>query len=175
MEFTEQKLYAGASWEWTESLSEYPASDGWTLTLYLKHKTDPATTILSTADGDNFKFSLTADETKAFAKTDYLYQFVAVNSGEVDIVEEGEVQIGVLLNAADDTRSDNEIILDAIIAALKGRATREQEEIEFAGRKIKYLSLEELIEAKKYFESEVKKELRVKLGKSGTPRILEKY
>jgi len=172
--FTEQTLYAGASWSWTESLDDYAASDGWALSIYLKHKTDSTVTLTSTASGDDFVFDIGTATTSALSEGNYRYQAVAARSGEVEIVEEGYIDIKALLTADDDTRSDNEIILDAIIATLKGRATKEQESIQFAGRTIAYLSLEELINAKKYFEKEVAKDKRTAAGKSA-PRILEEY
>ncbi len=175
LEFANQTLYAGATWSWTEEIDDYPASEGWTLTILLKHNTDNAVTLTATASGDDYEFNISADDTKQFTKRNYIYQGIITKTGEVNIIDEGEVEIFPKLDVASDLRTDNEIILDAIVAALKSRATKEQQSISIAGRQIQYLSLQELTDAKKYYESLVAKEKRVAAGKTGTPRVLEEY
>lgn len=175
LEFTNKKRYAGATWKWTESLDDYPASSGWSLVIILKHKTDSAITLTSNASGDDFDFNISASDTRALTKRYYTYQAVAAKSGEVEIIEEGEIEIIPMLDLAADLRTSNEKILDAIIAALESRATKEQQSISIAGRQIQYLTLEELINAKKVFEALVAKEKRIASGKTGVPRILERY
>lgn len=175
MQFTETKLYAGATWNFTESMSDYPASEGWTLNIIIKHKTDAAATLTSTPDSDDFAFSISSTTTADFIKRDYKYQVIASKSGEVELYEEGDVVIYPLLSATGDYRTDNEIMLDAIIATMKGIATREQRSLKFADREFEYLTLDELIKAKKYYEAEVRKERNIASGKKAIPRILERY
>ncbi len=175
LEFASQTLYAGATWSWTEEIDDYPASEGWTLTILLKHKTDTAIILTATASDDDYEFDIDTTVTEQFTKRTYTYQGIITNTGEVNIIDEGEIEIFPKLDITSDIRTDNEIILDAIVAALKSRATKEQQSISIAGRQIQYLSLQELTDAKKYYESLVAKEKRVASGKTGTPRVLEEY
>lgn len=66
-------------------------------------------------------------------------------------------------------KSPNRIALDAINAFLCGRATSQQREVQIGDKKIIYSSLSELLQWKRYFEEEVRKEegkpLKIKLEK----------
>jgi len=54
------RIPAGTSVAYTRSYSEYPASDGWVLTLHLAFPT--ALAIEATADGDSFALELATDD-----------------------------------------------------------------------------------------------------------------
>ena len=66
-------------------------------------------------------------------------------------------------------KSPNRIALEAINACLCGRATSQQREVQIGDKKIIYSSLSELLQWKRYFEEEVRKEegkpLKIKLEK----------
>lgn len=66
-------------------------------------------------------------------------------------------------------KSPNRIALEAINAFLCGRATSQQREVQIGDKKIIYSSLSELLQWKRYFEQEVRKEegkpLKIKLEK----------
>lgn len=66
-------------------------------------------------------------------------------------------------------KSPNRIALEAINAFLCGRATSQQREVQIGDKKIIYSSLSELLQWKRYFEEEVRKEegkpLKIKLEK----------
>lgn len=66
-------------------------------------------------------------------------------------------------------KSPNRIALDAINAFLCGRATSQQREVQIGDKKISYSTLSELLQWKRYFEGEVRKEegkpLKIKLEK----------
>lgn len=55
-------------------------------------------------------------------------------------------------------KSPNKIALDAINAFLCGRATSQQREVQIGDKKIIYSTLSELLQWKRYFEREVRKE-----------------
>ena len=175
LEIEQQKLYAGATWKFTETLDEFPASDGYTFAIIIKHKTDEAVFLQSTASGDDYSFNIAADTTRQFTKHDYLFQGIVTKQGEIDIVAEGQLTINPLLDAASDTRTQNERILDAINATLESSSAKEQGEISINGRTIRYKTLDELFVAKKRFEKIVAKEKRIASGKNGIPRLLESY
>jgi len=175
MQFTDETLYAGADWEFTESIPEYPASDGWALTIAIRHSTDPSADLVGTPNGDDFDFSIPAATTADYSMRDYKYQAIFTKAASTRIYENGEVEIFPLLNAVGDNRTHNEIMLDAITATLEERATREQKSMKFADREIEYLSFDELITAQKYYNKKVEQDNRLASGKKAIPRILESY
>ena len=61
-------------------------------------------------------------------------------------------------------KSPNRIALDAINAFLCGRATSQQREVQIGDKKIIYSSLSELLQWKRYFEEEVRKEEGKRVG-----------
>lgn len=66
-------------------------------------------------------------------------------------------------------KTPNRIALEAITAYIQGRATAQQREVQIGDKKIIYSSLSELLQWKRYFEEEVRKEegkpLKIKLEK----------
>ena len=66
-------------------------------------------------------------------------------------------------------KSPNRIALEAINAYIQGRATAQQREVQIGDKKIAYSTLSELLQWKRYFEEEVRKEegkpLKIKLEK----------
>lgn len=66
-------------------------------------------------------------------------------------------------------KSPNRIALEAITAYIQGRATAQQRRVQIGDKSIEYSSLSELLQWKRYFEEEVRKEegkpLKIKLEK----------
>ena len=66
-------------------------------------------------------------------------------------------------------KSPNRIALEAINAFICGRATSQQRRVQIGDKSIEYSSLSELLQWKRYFEEEVRKEegkpLKIKLEK----------
>ena len=66
-------------------------------------------------------------------------------------------------------KSPNRIALEAIVAFIQGRATAQQRRVQIGDKSIEYSSLSELLQWKRYFEEEVRKEegkpLKIKLEK----------
>ena len=55
-------------------------------------------------------------------------------------------------------KSPNRIALEAITAFIQGRATAQQRRVQIGDKSIEYSSLSELLQWKRYFEEEVRKE-----------------
>ena len=66
-------------------------------------------------------------------------------------------------------KSPNRIALEAITAYIQGRATAQQRRVQIGDKAIEYSSLSEVLQWKRYFEEEVRKEegkpLKIKLEK----------
>ncbi len=126
------RIRAGDTIEWRrEDLSDYPASE-WTLKYYLL-KTGKQIIITAIADDDNFAITVTKAVSALYAAGIYswlakVYQGVAPNIEE-HTIGQGTIEILPDLTVAAggyDTRSHAKIMLDAIEAALQGKATAKQ-------------------------------------------------
>ncbi len=153
------KLVAGAAWSITETLTDYPA-DQYDLKVKIKAKITGATvkTLIATADGTDFIISADALTTAAYTKGWYSAQILIYNTGTDVLIDmlSADMYIDKLLADSEETRSDDEIILDSIIATLKNSATREQGAIQTpSGTQITYRSLQELNELKDTYTAKV--------------------
>ena len=85
---------------------------------------------------------------------------------------ESEVYINKLYASAEDIRTQNEIILDALLAVRANRATREQTEIALpSGKSIKYIDGKDLDDQINYYKKLVKQDRLIAEGKSLNPKI----
>lgn len=60
--------------------------------------------------------------------------------------------------ASSQEKSPNRIALEAITAYIQGRATAQQRRVQIGDKSIEYSTLSELLQWKRYFEEEVRKE-----------------
>ena len=61
-------------------------------------------------------------------------------------------------------KSPNRIALEAITAYIQGRATAQQRRVQIGDKSIEYSSLSELLQWKRYFEEEVRREEGKRVG-----------
>jgi len=168
-----KKLYVGDTWDFTESISDYPASS-YTVTCYLKYQTSATISIVGVADGDDHQFVKTAAATAAYTAGKYQYQFVAVDDGGVKTTTAtGIITVYDALETATDSRGYWAKRLADLQTAYTNMAGREYTEIEIAGRKVKY-SRTELLSELSYAEYRAEREDR-KLKGQGTKKIKVKF
>lgn len=172
-------LIAGTKWEWTETISGYPASE-YTLALIIRNGAEAAKTFNSQNVDGVHTFSISSSSTNTLSLGDYKVQMVAMDSeGNVDLIFSGTKRIEVLLSTSGDARSYNEKLLAAIRDVISSRATREQSEMLFESvdgtKQLKFMTMQELLDAEDRIESRVIREQRAQAGLSGTPQILEEY
>jgi len=112
---------AGDTWQWTRSLSDFPAP-GWVLT-YHAWNSSAAITITASADGTDHSVSVPSATTGAY--TAGRYEWVArVTDGASDYtIGSGIWQVLPAVGAAMDTRSHARKMLEALDALIEGRAT----------------------------------------------------
>ena len=142
---TDQKLYAGASWDFTDSFTDFPASE-FDCVLYLKLGTNQTITTTPTKDGDDFVFTKTAERTAAITPGlyDYQYVFTSIADSSDVHVESGQVQIDALLNAEGDIRTEDRKVLDELIAARLRVAKREYVSITVNGKATQFKTLHQI-------------------------------
>lgn len=141
------ELQVGDTWQWTKSLPDYPASAGWALSFSLYRYGQPVIQINATASGDDFSISVPAATTAGKAAGAWQWTAYVMKGTDRFTVETGTVCLKPDLAAADpttDLRTENEKILDALIATQQRRATKEQESMEINGRAIRYLAPDDL-------------------------------
>jgi len=117
-----QSIVKGDTLKFTKSLPEYSAADGWTLTYTFLGPTKQ--TVNASADGSNF---IVMASTGAWTAGDYAYQATVSKSGETYTISTGILTVQASLSdgtAGSDQRSQTKRILDALIAAFEGRASR---------------------------------------------------
>jgi len=164
---------------WSKSISDYSAA---LYTLEYRFRTDagPGFNVTATADGTDFDAAITAAVSLAAAKGRYTWQAwiteiaaatntFTVASGEMTIKQ----GFASATTAAVDLRTPAKITLDAINAAISGQTTANIQEYEIAtpagSRKIKRMSMSDLLAAQKHYAAIVSQENareRAKQGKS---------
>jgi len=141
------EITAGDTWTWSRSLSDYLASDSWTLSYALVN-VDNLITITATADGDDHLVEVAAATTAGYAPGSYNWQAYVIKSGERYQVDSGVLEVKPNFaeqTAGYDGRSHVKKVLDALDALIEGKATSDQLAYSIAGRSISKMSPEELI------------------------------
>ena len=135
---------AGTTVSFTRTLADYPASDAWAFTLYIVAA--DVVSKLATADGDAHAVTLAATETKGIAPGVYRYVERVSKAGEVFEVGSGfvTVQPDPLEASADDYKSADEKLLEAIDAVLAGRISADVEAYSIEGRALTRIPFRDL-------------------------------
>lgn len=165
------ELRAGDTWKWTRSLADYPAGT-WTLKYRFKNAAG-GFEITAAQSGTDHAVTVAASASAAYAAG--TYDWVSwVESGS----EKYSVASGVLVVLADfrataadvahDGRSHARIVLDAIEAVIEGRASKDQEEYEIAGRRLKRTPIPTLLKLRQHYKAEVAAEDLARGIKAGT-------
>lgn len=156
-----ESFNAGDTVEWIKEVSDYPASQGYSLVYYLRGPS--SIDITATADGDNYKVFLSSSDTSNYTPGTYWWNAYIINGTERYKVDEGKIEIKPnLANLTSfDGRTHAEKVLEAINTILEGK-TDDVEEYTIAGRNIKRMSVSELIKWRTFYIQEVKREKRAK-------------
>ncbi len=161
-----QILVSGAVWAFTETIA-YQSTD-YDLIIKLKKTNSAVMTLTATAgESGSFVFNITALNTSALSKGWHTAQVVVYNKGTQEIADllNTDVFIEKLLTDSEDVRTENEIILDNIVAVLKNSSTREQGVIGTpGGTSITYRTLTELSDIKDKYQARVNRERQIKSG-----------
>lgn len=124
---TEPKaLRAGDTWQWTRALHDFPAPT-WILTYHFRNAAS-FFDIVAVADGDQHAIDVAMATTADFAVGRYNWTAVVTDNNARHEVDSGlfEVLPNVATAAPYDGRTWARQVLDAVEAALLGRATQNQ-------------------------------------------------
>lgn len=179
-----ETIYAGDHLDFSDTLSDYKASEGWTLHYVIINSTSKYT-IDSTADGDAHKFDIASSVTGDWDAGDYTWLAYVTKTGEEDEhLYRGQLTIKENLVTATtyDSRSHAKKSLDAIEAAIERRASKEQMQLQItvrgSSRALQYMSMDELIKARAYYRSLYEQELqqeKINRGESPGNKVLLQF
>lgn len=159
---------AGDTVTWSRSLDDYPAAAGWAITTTLV-KVGAKITIVSAADGDLHKSTVTAAITATWGAGSYAWhervikgaESYSVGSGQIDILPDyaGTSPGGL------DARSHAQRTLAALEAWIEARDIGVAE-YEIAGRRLKTIPIPDLLKLRDRYRQEV----RAQSGSNGGGR-----
>lgn len=155
-------LNSGDTWQWTKQISDFPASDGWTLTYYLNAGGAPISFDAAVdADGTSYDVTVPAATTAAFTPGSYSWTAVvrqgAGGGAQRFTVDEGRIRICTNPSGAG-ALSHARKVLASVEAVLETRATKDQEEYQIGGRSLKRTPIPELVKLRRIYASEVRRE-----------------
>lgn len=161
-----EEIVAGDTLDFSVSVADYPATDGWTLKYRLTPQfTSPvqaAVTLTAVADGADYDVQASPATTALWAAGFYTWARWVEKVGARQTLDEG----GQLEVKADpsatvqgfDSRSHARIVLDAIEAVIQGRATKDQQEYTIGSRSLKLTALKDLEYLRDKYRNEVRAE-----------------
>jgi hypothetical protein len=176
------QLRAGDTWKWTRSLGDYLASAGWTLKYRFKHPINAGFEIVASASGADHAVTVAAATTTGYTAGKYTWTaWVEGGSSEKYTVDGGTLEVltdyrAVTAAAVSDNRSHARKVLEAIEAVIEGRAAKDQEEYQIAGRQLKHTPLAELLKFRNRYKQELAAETAAEnlangIGTSRTIRV----
>lgn len=158
---------AGDTLSWTESISDYPASAGWTLAFVLTKYGQSLITITASTSGDDYAISVLPATSRPWIPGIYSWQaYVYKESGDL-ITEKYTLEFGQVTILPDitqailttDIRSHAKKVLDAIELLLEGKSTADVLSYSIGGRSLSKMSPEELIKWRSFYKTEYEREL----------------
>jgi hypothetical protein len=167
----------GDTIKWSRSLADYPANDSWVLSYELINSANRYTVTAAASAADHL-VTITAATSAGYAAGAYDWRARVTKSGEVYTVGAGRITVAKSFAAAIDTRSQARRTLEAIEATLEGRSTSATAEYEIAGRKLKYLSVPDLLKFRDRYRIDVAREdaaTRAAAGLSNPGRIYVRH
>lgn len=161
-----QSFYRSDTVTWTRVLQEYPSPD-WTLTYLFSRATDTQV-IVAAADGSGgHVVTLSQAETAAFAAGQYRWQAYVEQGAERRTVAASSIQVINSLDTAQDTRTHNETVLEALQAVMENKASQDQLKISIAGKTLDRFTLDDIIKATAYYEGKVRADQQAAANQQG--------
>lgn len=166
-------FHLGDTWTQTDTLSDYPAGDGWVLkTRMVYDGAGTAITLTSTASGDDHVTTASAATTATWSAgmctwSQYVElgaQSITVGSGKINLLPNPRTTTTGL-----DLRSAAQVGLDNVRSLLRGQATEGILSYSIAGRQLQRYSIAELIQLESKLALDVQREQRATALAAGQP------
>ncbi len=173
-------ITAGTTIEWvdeatTAGINETISSPDWTLEYYLRTNTaSEGHTVTGTqyANSTGWQFTISATDSAGFNAGNWFWSARAFKSGKVFEIGSGELEVKQSLQysgtpAAIDNRTQTEIDLDAVTAAIRAIISDKAAEYSIGNRRFKRIDLPELRAREAELKSRVFSEKRYSLKSQG--------
>lgn len=145
------EIIIGDTLDFETTVTDYPATDGWTLNFRLVPRVSgtPISFSASTAsDGIGYRAQVAPAITAAWAAGEYSWSSYVSKTGARQTVEQGMVTLiadPAITTAPYDRRTHARKTLDAIQAVIEGRASKDQEEYTIGDRSLKRMPIADLL------------------------------
>lgn len=146
MQIEKEKLVSGLDWNWSESVSGYPATT-YTLKYVIKKGTNNPIELLSSADGSIHEFIIDDAETAAYAAGYYSYTAYVVEIADTDhiiLVGTGVAEILKDLVSVSDARTHDLIMVENLRANILSLSTKTMSDVSIEGRSYTYQDIDKL-------------------------------
>jgi len=167
------EIVAGASLKWRrEDMSaDYPAPT-WSLSYLFVDLADSTRkfTVAAVADGAYFAVSVTPAVTVTYTPGTYEWAAYVTDGTDRYRVDHGTAKVLADLAALPvgyDGRSHARRVLDAIEAVIAGRASKDQESYQIAGRSLNRTPIPDLMKLRQTYRNEVRREEKAEAIRNG--------
>ena len=166
---------AGDTVQWSRSLSDYPASAGWSL-KYVMRGANGSLDMVAVASGDDYLVTAVVP-----AAGDYALQGYVVKGTEkhticvLSFMSTPDLSAAV---AGYDSRSHARRVLDAIERVIEGRATRGDQETTVDGTRLVKMTVPELLALRSRYQAEYRREqeaARLAQGRNSGRKIVTRF
>ena len=149
-------IRAGDSASWQISESDYPAGAGWALT-YTFINAAGKFSMASTADGDAHRIHVLPAVTAVYVAGNYAWQCVAADGTDAYTIRTGSIEVlpSFAASVSLDARTHAEKTLEAIEAWIENHDPAVAE-YEIAGRRMKYIPIDQLLKMRDQYRREVR-------------------
>jgi len=172
------QIRAGDTVKWRvdatqDNLGNAVDSGTWTLTYYLRTNTaTEAATVVGSAYGAGWELTLAATTTAGFIAGDWYWQAVATHGSEKLTLGAGKLEVLAALEysgtpVAYDGRTQAQIDLDAVQAAIRSLISNGAKQYSIGGRSFTKLDLPDLMQRESTLKAEVKREQKAALIANG--------
>jgi hypothetical protein len=163
-----QTLTAGETWVWTQTLSDYASTDGWTLKYALQARGQSLISIAASASGAGYLVNVAAATTVAYVAADYIWTAFVEKAAERYEVERGSITVlPSPLAAFGTTHASRTLAL--IESALEGRIPRGLEQTNIDGQALSRIPIADLFRLRSYYATLVAAENNKLALASGLP------
>lgn len=155
------QIRAGETLQFTKTLDDYSATDGWSITYSFRGNQATAIDFTSTADGKAHAVSVPFADTAGWLPGTYSGVGTVTDGTTKKTIWTGTLKVLpnlAALEAGTDTRTQARRTLDNINAVLEGRATSTILKSEIEGTNIERIPMTDLIKLKDRYEIIVKNE-----------------
>jgi hypothetical protein len=172
------QIRAGDTVKWRvdasrDSFGNAVSSANWSLSYYIRSNTaGEGVTVTGTAYGAGWEFTLSATDSATLDAGDYYWQSIATYGSEKLTLGAGQLQVLAALNysgtpGAYDGRTQAQIDLDAVQAAIRAIISGQAKQYSIGGRSFTKLDLADLMQRESTLKAEVKREQKAALIANG--------